>query len=399
MMLIATHRSLLSGSKGNPYLLQDLFAGTNSTNLAAHTMNVGSGWTTQSGGFQLNGSGQAIATGTGLCLDTANAGASDADVSVTLNLSTLSPFSGIVGRYQDINNHWLLVLDNGEFALYEVVGGTATEINRFSMTTSTSFPYTVRFLFQGPALYGFLNGVLDWTWLSSDFQTQTRFGVRNNISAACTYSNFFALPVNYVNSAKGVLVAGDSISTVIATGCQIGSYGMFGLMNLTPHIANEAVAGSTIASVSSRQTADAATLNGFGVSQPILSLMIGTNDSQGSVTPAQLLSSVQTYFQTMKGLVSGLKTILWPIPICTNPTVATFRDTYNPLIVTAAGSNGIDVVVDPTTNNTLYNAYWTDTNSSDPTKVVQSGGAAGHPTDLTQQFGIAPYFAAAFAAA
>jgi hypothetical protein len=101
----------------------------------------------------------------------------------------------------------------------------------------------------------------------------------------------------------------------------------------------------------------------------------------------------------MKGLVPGLKTILWPVPPALAAVVNTQRAIYNPSILTVAGNGVVDYAVNLATLPTCNSTYWQDADATDATKYIQSGGAAGHPTDLTHQFGIAPYLPIAFAAA
>jgi len=196
-ILQATRRSLFSGLSIRAlasYLLRDLFAGTNGTNLTAHTMNTGPGWTQLSGGFTLNGSGQAVPTGAGVCLDVASAGQSDMDVSATVQASALTPIAGIALRVQDASNYFQAILDfsgNGYgFSLFEISGGAAFQRAFFSISPSTGTPYTLRCSAKGTLFTGYLNGVSEWTYTSSDFQTQQNAGLRNNLATAMVYSNF-----------------------------------------------------------------------------------------------------------------------------------------------------------------------------------------------------------------
>jgi lysophospholipase L1-like esterase len=380
-----------------PLLLEN-FAGTNGTNLTSRPMNVGGNWTAQAGGFQCNGAGRAVATSSGVCIYTGDAKGPDANVSFIANTASFSSFVSIV-KLQDANNYWQVFLDlsnnGGGFAINEVVAGVATTLATYTISPTLNTDYTLQAVFQGPAIYAFLNGtnVLTWPLATAftpptDFQAKTLFGIRSNLGTVTTFRSFVANPVSYSQVNKGVLLVGDSITKgfgTTGTGC-FGNVAMYGL---SPTFANEAVNGSTLSNVTSRQTADAAILNGFGVSRPILVLMLGANDFAGSTTAAQLLSGIQTYCTQMKALVSNLYCIVAPCPPNQTSQVNTRRATYNPSLPGAGG--GIDYGIDLTTRPTLNSNYWQDSDASDDTKFFQSGPAQGHPTDLTHSAGIAPY--------
>jgi hypothetical protein len=175
-------------------LLLDLFAGSNGVNLTAHTMNIGPGWTALSGGFTLNGSGQAVATSTGICVDTSNVGQADMDASVTVNASALNSYPSVMVRVQDANNffHAVLDMDNGGlgFFLEEVSGGTHTTRASFAISPSTGTNYTLELRAKGTIFTGFLSGTQEWTYTSSDFQTQTSSGLRCNLGTSVAFANF-----------------------------------------------------------------------------------------------------------------------------------------------------------------------------------------------------------------
>ena len=180
------------------YLLHDLFAGTNGTNLTAHTMDVGSGWTQLSGGYTLNGSGAAVPTGSGVCLDVADAGQADMDVSVTVNASVVGMIAGMALRAVDASNYIECIFDiqsgnNAGFSLYTVISGTPAQIATFAITPSASTNYTLRCVVKGNTWTGYLNGVQKWQTTSSQFNTATKAGLRNNLATTLTYSGFQVL--------------------------------------------------------------------------------------------------------------------------------------------------------------------------------------------------------------
>jgi pectate lyase len=178
-------------------LLLDLFAGTNGTNLTSHPMNVGPGWTALSSGFTLSGSGAAVPASTGVCLDVASAGQANVDASVTVNASALTQYVSVVVRCQDANNLFHAVLDLGAgglgFYLEEISGGTHIQRATYAITPATGTNYTLELKASGTTLTGILNGVPEWTYSSSDFQSQQNCGVRCNLGTAVTFANFQVL--------------------------------------------------------------------------------------------------------------------------------------------------------------------------------------------------------------
>jgi hypothetical protein len=188
---------LIDSASASTILLEDLFAGTSGTNLTAHTMNVGPGWTALTGGFTLNGSGSAVPTSSSPCIDTSNAGQGDMDASVTVNASVLNNYPSVLVRVQDANNFFMAGLDlsgGGQgFALIEVSGGTAVTRATYAISPGTGINYVLEVRAKGTSFTGFLNAAQVWTYSSSDFQTQTAAGLRCNLGTAVTFSQIQVL--------------------------------------------------------------------------------------------------------------------------------------------------------------------------------------------------------------
>lgn len=110
--------------------LSDTFTDTNGTNLSAHTMDAGAGWTVQSGGWTIQ-SNKTSTTANGVA--TANAGAADGTLTLVASTpATTFYFAGGVVRLSDSSNYWIPRLErnggNSSLAIYRVVAGSATQI-------------------------------------------------------------------------------------------------------------------------------------------------------------------------------------------------------------------------------------------------------------------------------
>jgi hypothetical protein len=188
---------LIDTASTSTFLLKDLFAGTSGTNLTAHTMDIGPGWSALTGGFTLNGSGSAVPSSTSPCVDTSNAGQADMDASVTVNASVLNNFPSVMVRVQDVNNYFTAGLDLGGggrgFALYEVSAGTTVTRATYTISPVTGTNYVLEVRAKGTSFTGFLNGAQVWTYSSSDFQSSTGAGLRCNLGTAVTFSQFQVL--------------------------------------------------------------------------------------------------------------------------------------------------------------------------------------------------------------
>ncbi len=114
-------------------LLQDTFTDTDATNLTAHTMDVGGGWTEHNGAFTIQSNKAAPPANTENAVDSAEA--SDASVTITLVVDVPNANNyalGIALRITDQNNHWQLIVQRDS-------AGTAY-LNIQERNTGTSTP-------------------------------------------------------------------------------------------------------------------------------------------------------------------------------------------------------------------------------------------------------------------
>jgi hypothetical protein len=180
-------------SSTSTVLLQDLFAGTNGTNLTAHTMNVGPGWTAVIDGFVLNGNGTCSPTAATEKVDVSDSLVADVDASVTVKDASLAAFGCVIIRYQDSSNYWMASLDmtgGAGFQLYEKVAGSFVARATTPFTPGAGTSYVIELKAKGANFTGYIGGVSEWTFSSTDFQAATKCGIRSNTASSVLFSNF-----------------------------------------------------------------------------------------------------------------------------------------------------------------------------------------------------------------
>lgn len=184
---------LKSSSAPGTTLLSDHFTDTNGTNLTAHTMDVGAGWTAQVGTITIQ-SNAAIASGANAEY-VADAGQSD----VTLTC-TLLPVGGTaevacIFREQDSSNFWAVsgYAGDGKLYLYHNVAGslTSTDNGAASVTNGVSFVLTV--VLSGSSIVIKKDGATIITKTDATFQTATKFGLRLWSGTSSTWDDFLVL--------------------------------------------------------------------------------------------------------------------------------------------------------------------------------------------------------------
>lgn len=153
-------KDLFTDSFSPSTYLQDNFAGTNGTVLTSHTMDVGSGWTSQSNNFKLNGSGAAGPINGSDCYNTADAGHNDMEITANVAMDSSGDNIGVTGWYVSNIFNWWLTLDRfgglspGRFGLYD--GSNWKDYLAFSITNDQSYALKLRLI--GKTLVGYLNG-------------------------------------------------------------------------------------------------------------------------------------------------------------------------------------------------------------------------------------------------
>jgi hypothetical protein len=187
--------TLLGTGGGSTTLLQDNFVDVSGTNLTAHVMNVGPGWTVTDGSYQIQGNA-ARCTGTGASsygVAIADAGKSDGTATVTATLDAgAASRHGLAVRATNGNNHWRVTIKaSGEFAIVEVNGGTATVRASAAVTINTGTGYTIQCAFSGTTLTATLNGGNQISYSSATLnQTTTTHGLDDGASGECSFTNF-----------------------------------------------------------------------------------------------------------------------------------------------------------------------------------------------------------------
>lgn len=161
---IEQYQKTFWGPLGAAILAQDGFVDTNGTDLAAHTMTIGAGWTDQIGThFIQSNSGQPNTLVSAQAISTFAANANG------VYTCTLTPYwSGVFNaftpvmlfRYTDSNNYMQLVFNapTNAVVLYQIVAGTPTILTTLSLTIVSGTSYVVAITFSGTAISFTVNG-------------------------------------------------------------------------------------------------------------------------------------------------------------------------------------------------------------------------------------------------
>jgi hypothetical protein len=174
-------------------LLQDTFTDSNGTDLEAHGMTVGGGWTTHAEGgiidpvwdIQSNRAHPALATN----FLEAEADAGQADVTLTLDLivpNSTSYFGGATVRWTSDGNYWAVAIERDGsgtpyLAIYELASGTATlkagGSGVVDVPGATNSTVTMTVTTSGNLISVSLNTAETTSYSSSLYNTATRFGL------------------------------------------------------------------------------------------------------------------------------------------------------------------------------------------------------------------------------
>jgi hypothetical protein len=118
------------GGGGSPVvLLRDTFTDADGTNLSSHSMDTGPGWTHVAGTITTQGNQASCTDIPGFY--TADSTASDVTLTMAFNVGTLSgvQIAEVSVRGSDGSNYWLgTAWNNGDLILYQVNGGTFTQV-------------------------------------------------------------------------------------------------------------------------------------------------------------------------------------------------------------------------------------------------------------------------------
>jgi len=183
-------------------LLSDTFTDTDATSLSSHTMDVGSGWTLHNGTWVIT-SNKARETATGSTTYVASAQASNADVTVTADITTpnATAYAGGLGfRITDSSNFWNAVFERDAAGtpyvqLNQVTTGSSTNRGSATLTSAiTNATTQLQAVCNAAQIDVYVAGVLKITYASATFnQTTTRHGLaiyRDGSYAEINVDNF-----------------------------------------------------------------------------------------------------------------------------------------------------------------------------------------------------------------
>lgn len=195
MLLRGTRQTLLLSARRRTLLL-DLFAGTDGTALTAHTMNVGPGWTANAGVAVITGGSAHFTTDLAGSLGpmTTTAGAADGTVRVSVNISMTISVAGILLRFADTANWWLLRMGGTAdvlpgLSIHYSIAGVATQA-AYTPGTIPVGPHTLSISMRGPNLSGTVDGGLPVNYAGATLnQTVKNHGIYSE-KATNTFSRF-----------------------------------------------------------------------------------------------------------------------------------------------------------------------------------------------------------------
>lgn len=182
-------------------LAWDAFTDSTNANLTTHPMSFGSGWTAQAGTWKINASNQAILNSPDASnqnIATVNCGTPDHAVMCDITNPSLGDDSGLVCRFVDTSNYWLLVVSQASpprLLLYEVNQGEfILRTVSPTLTSPTSLAYQVLLKCSGTSIVGYMglsetDSKANLTGVSvaydSDFlSTSTKCGIREYSGSA-----------------------------------------------------------------------------------------------------------------------------------------------------------------------------------------------------------------------
>lgn len=176
-------------SSGPTVYLQDFFTGTNGTNLTAHTMDVGPGWTagqeitcavTSTNTIQSNKAQFGLGLYTKYFSD---AGISDGVASVDLTIPNTNNYLGaLLFRYSNCTNYWFLAIERDAggtpyMGIYEFQASVITLRASVNVTGATNSTLNIKVTLSGNSIVA-LAGTSETCNYSSSFNaTATIFGL------------------------------------------------------------------------------------------------------------------------------------------------------------------------------------------------------------------------------
>ena len=103
--------------------------------------------------------------------------------------SASSSDPGVFGRYTDLNNYYLLRIDNATLQLYKNVAGSFTLLGSYSTTAGT---HTIKLEMNGTTLKGYLDGVEQIPSVTDTAHASGKSGIRSYYGTSPVWDNFIA---------------------------------------------------------------------------------------------------------------------------------------------------------------------------------------------------------------
>ena len=168
--------------------LNDTFTDTNGTAITAHTSEVGGTWSAQPGNSPatpslITGNRLYSTSGAGIYRNSSPAPSADYYVEAVFDfLTTVSGDNvGIMGRAQAAANTYYTVrwsATSGNFSVFKIVAGAATQLGSSYVTTFTSGSKTVRLTMVGSSISASIDGVVQISATDTAITTAGFAGVR-----------------------------------------------------------------------------------------------------------------------------------------------------------------------------------------------------------------------------
>lgn len=167
------------------FIVQDTFTRANASVLG--TSDSGHVWTAHTGTWGIDTNKAKLVTQSGDSLATVDAGVSDFDMSCVI---TRQGAPGIVFRFVDTSNWLLWMFNSTQMQIWRRQAGSYSQLNAFNASLTAGGIYTFRVTGVGTTITTYLDGVQLQQITTSLFTTATRYGLRQNDTAAARYDDF-----------------------------------------------------------------------------------------------------------------------------------------------------------------------------------------------------------------
>lgn len=162
------------------YTVHDTFTRADSTTTLG-TTDTGQAWTAHTGTWGIVSNQGYLVTQSGDSVATVNSTKSDIDMTCTIKHVTET---SLVFRAIDNNNYLLVLVNNSNIELWRRVAGAYTQIATTATAHISGGVYVVRIVASGTSITVYEDGVSKIATTSSQFQTETRVGLRCNTTGS-----------------------------------------------------------------------------------------------------------------------------------------------------------------------------------------------------------------------